>query len=137
MKEWDNGEGQIFFSAEETCSVIKQYYKEYEGFNGKICIETYSKSYPDGWGFYDYYGKMDLVFEENLKICNKEIVKTSRIKYENIQLLKIFEPYFEDSDYELTGRSISFNVSGYGEKVEFKGVNLYVKRKDKQKQLTK
>ena len=39
MKEWDNGEGQIFFSAEETCSVIEQYYKEYEGEGPVLYLE--------------------------------------------------------------------------------------------------
>jgi len=129
---------QIKIPRKQAWEIISEYYKKYEGFNGEVKYKLYSKSSPDDWGFIDYYGRIDLVFVEKIKILNQEIQTKKIIKYDDINLREIFTPFMETLDYEVTSRGyFDFDVSNYGSNIRFKSVLLWVKRKNKEKILKK
>ena len=60
MEEWnENEEFEIVFSRKQVHEIITEYYKKYHNFNGEIKFKLYYESKPDGWGFYDDFGRMD------------------------------------------------------------------------------
>lgn len=139
MKEWERDEEfWIKIPKEQVCSVIREYYQEYEGFKGVIQFKEYVISWPDGFGFEDYAGCIDLILTENIIAFNQEIKKSTRIKGRNINLANIFSKYIEDDNFELSGKGyFDVSVDGNGDNINFKGVCLSIKKKSKEKVLKK
>jgi len=133
-----NNEFKIELNASQTYALIREYYKKYEGFDGEIQFDLYSKGFNDGWGFTDYYGRINLIFIEKIKIGDTISEIKTTLDYEKISTKKIFQPFFEDAGYELTGtRCFDFDVSNYGNKVRFNSLTLYAKKKINEKVLKK
>ena len=139
MGDWDNNEiFEVKFSRKQVHEIITEYYRKYHNFNGEIKFELYYVSKPDGWGFYDDFGRMDLVFIEKVKIFNEEVTKTSIIKYKDLRLSKIFAPFLENEGYELVGGvHLDIDVYNYGRNIRFKSASASIKKKEKEKVLKK
>lgn len=139
MGDWDNNEiFEVKFSRKQVHEIITEYYRKYHNFNGEIKFKLYYESKPDGWGFYDDFGRMDLVFIEKVKIFNEEVTKTSTIKYKDLRLSKIFAPILENEGYELTsGVWLDIDVYNYGRNIRFKSASARIKKKEKEKVLKK
>ena len=130
----------IEISKDQAHAIITEYYKRYENFHGKIIFSLYCKGLPDGWGFTDYYGRLDLKFIDKIKILDQEVEKTTYIRYEDLDFPKIFRPFFDNDEYELTNKwalDMDVDEDKYPPYTTFNGIKLWAKRKEKEKILKK
>jgi len=119
----------IRLTAEEVLAITKEYYEKYEDFKGTIDLNLYSKGCNDGWGFTDYYGRVDFIFKEKIKIGSISVNKEFKIEHGKIPLKRIFQPLLEEADLELTGSYYyDMDVTNYGSNVKFNGLVLYAKK---------
>ena len=124
-------------SKQKACRIIREYYKEYEGFEGEITFRKRGEDAGEDWGgFRDYSGRIDIVFSKKTTIFGKTITERYIIGHNEVPLTKIFSTMLEDPEYDII--TAIFNVIAYDQKdVDFNGVQLIIKNKGKNKVLQK